>query len=274
MARKLKNLKVEFISLVKRPATGKGLILKNVDGRVEEIKLTKFDEETRRAYGIVYAPDQVDSQGEYTDAAEIRKAADDFMQNGRMKNVDTNHDFEPKDAFVAEQWLTKENDSMFPDEPLGAWAVGIQVNTDKLWEQVKKGELVGISLAGTAETEPEPGPAQKDETPGWFTKFMNNFQKKDQDMDKEAEKKFNDRLDAIEDTLSKLQKSLDTRDPDDKKTKEPDSKGADVTEAVEKAVLKAKTEILTDMNKTLAEALSKGQSATGTPGQSIESEMV
>lgn len=148
--RKLENIDVNFISIVKKPANDKSLILKGVSN---VFNLKKFDNEMRRVYGIVYAPLQADLQGDYADVETIRKAADSFMKNGRQTNVDLNHSFAQTNAYVAESWLLRKNDSIFPGEAEGAWAVGIQVENQDVWEQIKKGLFTGISLAGQAQAE-------------------------------------------------------------------------------------------------------------------------
>jgi hypothetical protein len=162
MPTELKAMKVDFISLVSKGANGKKIVWKSGGktpngAKPEEpetfetsLKATKKSEEKRMVYGIVYSPDQVDSQGEYATGAEIEKAAYGFMKGLRLLNVDAQHDFDPKEAFVAESWLTKGADALFPGEPEGSWAVGIRVEDDALWEDVKKGSLAGISMAGTA----------------------------------------------------------------------------------------------------------------------------
>jgi hypothetical protein len=114
------------------------------------LKKIKKSDEKRMVYGIVYSPNEVDSQGEYATGAEIEKAAYNFMKGLRLLNVDAQHDFDPKAAFVAESWITKGVDPLFSSEPEGSWAVGIRVEDDALWADVKKGELAGISMAGYA----------------------------------------------------------------------------------------------------------------------------
>jgi len=156
--KRLKDVKVEFISLVARPANKKHIILK--DGFLQEFKVLKSDEEKQMVYGIVYAPDQLDTQGHFTDAATIEKMAYDFMKNGRNGNIDIHHNYNPINGFVAESWIIKGNDPVFPDEPVGSWAVGIKVEDETIWEDIKKGEITGISLAGWAnlvEEEPQTG---------------------------------------------------------------------------------------------------------------------
>ena len=51
---------------------------------------------------------------------------------------------------VAESWIVKENDAVFPDEPVGSWAVAIKLEDEELKKSVKNGDIAGISMAGTA----------------------------------------------------------------------------------------------------------------------------
>ncbi len=154
---KLTDLSVSFLSLVKTPATGKGLTLKAAEGqRPAAFDLVVKNDDMMRAYGVVYAPDQEDAHGDTADADTIRRASTEFMREGRLKNIDTEHSFTSEMAFVAESWLVRKGDTLFPDEPEGAWAVGIQIGDPDLWKQLKSGELTGISLAGIARMEPEP----------------------------------------------------------------------------------------------------------------------
>ena len=172
-----KDLSVSYLSLVKAPATGKGLTLKSVkpDQRVAAFELVVKNDEMMRAYGIVYAPDQVDAHDDFASAGTIRRAATEFMREGRLKNIDTEHSFNAEMAFVAESWLVRKGDALFPDEPEGAWAVGIQIGDPDLWKQLKSGDLTGISLAGIAREEPATPRAtytEKDAEPGWVKTLL------------------------------------------------------------------------------------------------------
>ncbi|MCF6432657.1 XkdF-like putative serine protease domain-containing protein [Leisingera sp. MMG026] len=153
----LKDLSVSFLSLVAAPATGKGLTLKSTKPgeRAAAFDLVVKNDDMMRAYGVVYAPDQEDAHGDTADADTIRRAATEFMREGRLKNIDTEHSFTAEMAFVAESWLVRKDDALFPDEPEGAWAVGIQIGDPDLWKQLKSGELTGISLAGIARVQPD-----------------------------------------------------------------------------------------------------------------------
>lgn len=154
----LKEIDVEFISLVHKGANRKKIIYKSDNyhdnplfDKVVEIK--KVDDDKKLVYAIVYSPGEVDAHGDVADAQTIERAAYNFMRKGITKNVDKGHDYKADEGFVAESWITKENDSLFPDDPIGSWAVGIKVENEDTWQQIKKGEISGVSLAGLAKVE-------------------------------------------------------------------------------------------------------------------------
>lgn len=262
MPRKLKNLKVNFISLVKSPANEKSLVLKS-DEKPTIFEIKKTDEEQMRAYGIVYAPDQTDAQGDYADAETILKAANDFMLSGRNQSVDKNHDFVESGAYVAESWIVKENDPVFQDEKPGAWAVGIQIEDDRTWASLKKGELSGLSLAGTAET------IEKSDGDNAILKWLKDiFKSQNQGVEemtkeetqtmidealkgqKEIMKNINDRLDAL------MKSNQEPEDDPDKKPKPQDE------------LIKAMNAINDKMDELSKVVLQKGTGTVGTTGVS------
>lgn len=153
--RRLKDIDVYFISLVEKGANKKKIIYKG-DNPAESpdmdkiVSIKKIDEEKRIVYGIVYSPEETDSQGDVASAQEIEKAAYAFMKNSRTKKVDKDHDEVPDEGYVAEIWITKEVDALFPEDPQGSWAVGIKVEKDDTWQAIKKGEITGFSMMGRA----------------------------------------------------------------------------------------------------------------------------
>jgi len=157
MPNKLTDISITHISLVKAGANGKQVIYKSAanDGNYESmISIKKTDEEKGVIYGIVYAPDQVDSQGDFATKEEIEKAAYDFMKSLNANNVDVEHSFRSEAAFVAESWIVKSNDPTFPNEPEGSWAVAIKLEDESLKQLAKSGEIGGISMAGVAQRHP------------------------------------------------------------------------------------------------------------------------
>jgi hypothetical protein len=150
--RRLKNLDVQFISLVDKGANQREVIYKAANPSAPEklvqktIEIRKTDDDERLVYGIVYAPDEVDAHGDTATAAEIKKACHAFSEAQRLDQVDKQHDEDPKNGVIVETYLLKGEDEMFPDDPVGAWAVVIKVLDDDAWDEVKKGEITGISM--------------------------------------------------------------------------------------------------------------------------------
>lgn len=290
---KIKDLSVSFISLVSAPATGKGLTLKsdNQNERFQVFELTKTDSDRMVAYGIVYAPNQVDSHGDEATEVAIRRAAYEFMREARLKNIDVEHNFKTEMAFVAESWLVRKGDALFPDEPAGAWAVGIQVGDPDLWEKLKSGELTGLSLAGIAAMSPSEDETQqhfteKNDTPpkwfqslvsGWMGKSATKPTEENEDMDaKEIREIVGDVLKSdLPDLIKAAIKAEGDAAPDTppdggEGAKTPDAavQDAPVTKSDVEAIVK--TAIGTGIEDAMAKALAKGALETGandTPAQ-------
>jgi hypothetical protein len=154
MAKKLKNIKINWLSLVKKGANQRHVLLKFADGEAPELRaipFAKVDDEKKLVYGVVYAPDSVDAHGDFTTKDEIEKASQDFMKSMKNLNVDKDHSFKSEHAFVAESWIIRKGDPLFPGEPEGSWAVAIKIEDQELWKSLKDNGYTGLSMAGTAE---------------------------------------------------------------------------------------------------------------------------
>lgn len=156
--RKLRDVQVRFLSLVPAAANQRTVLVKSAEGSgrtvlEKELSIARTDALRRIVYGIVYAPDEVDTDGDTIDADEIEKAAYDFMHEGRTGQIDSDHDGVPGKGFVAESWIIRPGDPLFTGETPGAWAVGIKVTDAGTWQRLEKGELRGISMAGLARPE-------------------------------------------------------------------------------------------------------------------------
>ena len=216
--RKLSDISVSYISLVTKGANKKTIIWKSEKEEDEKamdieksIRIEKTDGEKRMVYGIVYAPDELDSDGDYTDGDEIEKAAHEFMIEGRSAfSVDKQHDYNPEYGYVAESWIVKDSDPLFPEDA-GAWAVGIKVVDDETWEQIKKGEITGISMAGNARFERGEKGLNRNE----FNKFMSFLKtalgikktdREEKDMTEKDVKKIVSEM--VEEKTTELEKSI------------------------------------------------------------------
>ena len=159
--RKLKNLKVEYISYVDKAANLRSFYLTK---RYEEEKhkpdfqmnvklICNADNEEKKVYGIVYAPNTVDAHGDWTDEKTLEKAAHQFMLD--YQKIDSMHNLEEGAGKVIESFIAP-TDFVVNNETItkGTWVIATQA-TDEVWERIKKGEITGYSLYGTAEAEYE-----------------------------------------------------------------------------------------------------------------------
>lgn len=109
-------------------------------------KIVIKSEAERLVYGEVYAPLQIDTDGEAMLASDIKKMAHDFLASGRVNKIDVQHCLEESGCLVVESFLARVGD---PDGFLdGAWVLGVKVIPDDLWAMVLSGELNGFSFYG------------------------------------------------------------------------------------------------------------------------------
>jgi len=94
--------------------------------------------------GVVYAPLEVDVDGEVMTAHDVKLAAFSFIGSGRTDKIDISHDNETCEALAVTSYLARKDD---PDGyPEGGWILGCLVPEGKVWEAIKSGELNGYSL--------------------------------------------------------------------------------------------------------------------------------
>lgn len=176
MPRELKQIKVTHISLVDEAANQKKILYKCRMGQpniTQNIPLCKTNVDEGVVYGVVYSPNEVDSQGDYAAEEEIKYAAWQFLKDLNQHNIDRNHSFKNEDAYVCESFVLHCSDPRFPDIKKGSWVVGIKLESESIKESVRRGEIRGISMAGSARTDEQKGRAMK----GLQVFIKNLFQK-------------------------------------------------------------------------------------------------
>lgn len=94
-------------------------------------------------FGEVYAPLQVDTDGEAMTSGDIRKMAHDFIAAGMVKAIDRDHNQVVCGAEVVESFIARGND---PDYREGAWVLGVRMKGGSIWEAIKSGEINGFSV--------------------------------------------------------------------------------------------------------------------------------
>lgn len=109
-------------------------------------KIVIKSEEKRIVYGEVYAPWQIDTDGEAMLPEDIERMAHDFLASGRVNKIDVQHNLEESGCQVVESFIARKGD---PDGFLeGSWVLGTRIIPDDLWDKVKKGEINGYSFYG------------------------------------------------------------------------------------------------------------------------------
>lgn len=109
-----------------------------------QVPIKKAEEDQHLVFGVVYAPNVPDSDGEFMDSETIRKMSYDFMASMRLDKIDTQHTNELVDgARVIESFIVRKGD---PDFPEGAWVVGVHVPDEITWQKIKSQEINGFSI--------------------------------------------------------------------------------------------------------------------------------
>ncbi|MED2968020.1 XkdF-like putative serine protease domain-containing protein [Bacillus subtilis] len=186
MPRELVNAKITHISYVDKAANHKQFFFmkseKQPDFQKEVKVLAKEADEQKLVYGIVYEPDTVDAHGDFMTAAEIEKAAHGFLKDAR--EIDKQHDFQGGVGEVVESYVAPADFEMNGETiKKGSWVL-VTKASEEVWEQIKKGEITGYSMAGTAETiekqEKKPVSQEKTDEKGLFNLLKNFFMGKHQ----------------------------------------------------------------------------------------------
>lgn len=115
----------------------------------KQVAILKANEDEHIVCGVVYAPDEIDSQGDMASAKEICKAAHGFME--KVQTFKVMHKGQKQDVKVLESYLApvdfEINDTTVKK---GSWVLSVRVLSEKIWKQIKDGTLTGFSMAGMA----------------------------------------------------------------------------------------------------------------------------
>ena len=146
---------IEAISVVENPAIESDFIaLKN-----QEFKLAEVDKEKRILMGAALIPNKpiYRQSGDqefyiYFSRDTVRKASELFFIKGNQNNTTLEHQLELKGLTAVESWIVEseqDKSRMYNlNVPIGTWMVSMKVNNDKVWKQVKAGEVKGFSIEG------------------------------------------------------------------------------------------------------------------------------
>ncbi len=130
------------------------------DGTFEYVAdVLKTNTEARITVGVVYPAQPLgwkDTQNDWVSEPEIEKMAHRFMIESQ--NYDVNHrvfDLSKTDAVVVESYIAP-TDFTIGDKQVskGSWVVATHYPSDRVWNQVKAGEIKSYSIRGKAKRRP------------------------------------------------------------------------------------------------------------------------
>ncbi|WP_440097231.1 XkdF-like putative serine protease domain-containing protein [Bacillus paralicheniformis] len=241
MSRELINAKITHVSYVDKAANQKQFFFMKSEEQPDfhkEIKaLVKAYDEKKLVYGIVYEPDTPDAHGDFMTAAEIEKAAHGFLKDAR--EIDKQHDFQSGVGEVVESYVAPADFEVNGETiKKGSWVL-VTKASDEVWEQIKKGEITGYSMAGTAETiekqKEKPFSPSANEEKGLFNVLKNFFlgkHEEPQTLVEKAGRKFSaSNLSEIKNAHAALGKLLSQAGTDDEE--EDDLKKEDIEKLLE-----------------------------------------
>lgn len=94
----------------------------------------------------------VDSQGDIIPVEELQNAVLEMASGGMDGKVGVNHEVEGVGSILESMVITKEKREKagLGDGPEG-WLVTFKIHDDGVWERIRSGELLELSIAGEAE---------------------------------------------------------------------------------------------------------------------------
>lgn len=119
----------------------------------QKVQITKaVNEELKQATFLVLAPDEVDLQGDTYSTDEVRKACHNFNQHCMTANL--LHLVETDTFDIVESYISPV-DMILNDVVIkaGSWMSVLQIYSDEIWSEIKDGNLTGVSIGATANTE-------------------------------------------------------------------------------------------------------------------------
>lgn len=110
-------------------------------------KIKRISEEGDQRYieGVVYAPMEIDTWGEFMDVKDVQMLAHRFMEEVHMAAaIDTQHNNTPNGTKPVQSFIAVKDDPR--GYPENSWVLGCVVSDDILWDKVKRGDISGFSF--------------------------------------------------------------------------------------------------------------------------------
>ena len=147
---------IDAISLVEFPAIEENFVSLSK----QEVQLRTIDEDKRLVIGLALVPNKKiyrrNGEHEYNivfGEETVRKAGELYLKRLKLHNATVEHQEAVKGVYLAESWFV-DNPEMdktnhYGLNPVkGAWAVGLRVENDQVWADIKDGKYLGFSIEG------------------------------------------------------------------------------------------------------------------------------
>ena len=147
---------IEAISLVEFPAIEENFVALSK----HKVEFKAIDEERRVVIGLALVPDKKiyrrDKDYEYNimfSKETVRKASELYLKNQKQNNTTLEHESLTSGVSVIESWIVedvdKDKSSLYGlNATVGAWVVTMKIYNDAVWEDVKTGKYLGLSIEG------------------------------------------------------------------------------------------------------------------------------
>jgi hypothetical protein len=129
-------------------------IEKPVEKQIRKVFVSKENRDQQIVSGVIYAPDELDSQQDMSTAEEIQKASYGFMENSQIIKI--YHDGKQIKAKILESFISPTDYSVEDISgsrqyiKKGSWIMTVKIYGKEVWNKIKEGELLGFSMAGRA----------------------------------------------------------------------------------------------------------------------------
>jgi hypothetical protein len=152
-------LGVYAVSVVEFPAIEEDFVALS---KAQGFKLAAVNEEKRMLYGPALIPDKeimrIDDNGEEYFVTFPRQVVEQlaqlFFKKNQHHNATFEHAFSVSGMTVVETWIKRgEQDTslalgLSSALPEGTWFIGMKVDNDDVWNEVKAGKVKGFSIEG------------------------------------------------------------------------------------------------------------------------------
>lgn len=160
---------VNAIAIVKNPAIESDFLA------FEKAISLEFatDDDKRELVGAAMIPNQKiyrkDTNGEYYvffSPDTIRQIAQIFFKKGFQKNINVEHTPTPAHSYIFQSYIINSEQGLNSpkglDLPEGSWVIGLKVEDENVWKEIKSGKTKGFSIEGVFQFNKEVSDEEKE----------------------------------------------------------------------------------------------------------------